>query len=282
MRYLTCKSYGFIYSLMAESTYKILRTQASQLIRQLSGSARAIETAAHTALHLGNVERWAQGEFNFQRQAHEQRLASLEHRVLKLEKVTKALQSAGKPESCPESCDAHEVVSIAPSYFNTWQNLIAQIDRQQSLFVDNPSVLELGCGAAKCCSYLRGRVEQYVGVEPSDVLLEAARRRIGDTNFSFLGIKNIGSIVLQADLVLLFAEKHRWSVHDLETLLGIAEAHLAKQGRILLHIPYKFSDLDDAGWQLSTRLAALGLESCVEEQITEQGSYVIISRRQNV
>ena len=267
---------------MAESTYKILRSQAGQLMRQLSGSARAIESAEHTAQHLGNVERWAQGQFDFQRHAHEQRLANLEHRVLKLEKVTKALQSAGRSLSCPQAEDAHDAISITPSYFNTWQNLISQIDGRESLLVAKPSVLELGCGVAKCCSYLRGKVEQYIGVEPSDVLLAAARRRMRDADFSFVGIKNVASIDLQADLVLMFAEKQRWSVHDLETLLGVAEAHLAQKGKILLHIPFSFSDLNDAGWQLSTRLSALGLATNGDEQLTEQGSYVIISRRQYV
>lgn len=267
---------------MSDSTLKLISQQAKDIVRQVSGASSAAATAEHTAKHLQNVEHWAQQEFLLQRRAHEPRLTDLEQRVSKLEKVQKALTSAGTPASSPRKVDALDVVSVSPSYYEEWQGILSQIATREHLFDEPVSVMELYCGAAKTCSFLQDKVSIYVGVEPSDVLRSVAQRKIRDVRFSFVDMHQVAEHKLCAELVLLLAETQRWSVHDLETLLGVAEAHLADTGQILLHIPYTFAQLQEAGWGLEARLQALGLQAAKPEQSTTHGSYVLIGRKQDV
>lgn len=267
---------------MSDSSIKHFGQQAKHLVRQVSGAARAVSTAEHTASHLQNVERWAQQEFLQQRHAHEHRLNELESRVAKLEKVQHAITAAGQPEKTPSASDALNVVQITPSYFRHWTNLLAEVATTVPRLREPGAVLEIFCGAGKSAEFLSGRFLYYMGFEPSPVLRAAAARKLNEEHVSFIDDAQFRVLDYQADLILFLAEKQRWSIFDTEQLLTRAVAYLKPDGVVLLHLPLSLQELSLAGWSLEERVAKLGLVIRQNISISGPGAVLLLERESHV
>ena len=75
-------------------------------------------------------------------------------------------------------------------------------------------------------------------------------------------------------------EHDRWSCADAEEVFRHAAALLSPaKGKFLFVSPYPLGDLQEAGWEVSEKLAAVGLAVELQGTVTDRADY-ILARRQ--
>ena len=171
-----------------------------------------------------------------------------------------------------------------PSYYNQYSNLLSSIERSCEVFTDHCSVVELNCGGAKTYGYFNIRDVQYIGFDPSPILIEQARRTVDNPNHRFTVLHEdtlTKSSNSSADVVLALFEPGNWSVIMMRRFVRDGAELLKSGGALVLSTPLPYSELKEAAWDIEHELenAGFSLSSLRYIDNAKAGQYALVTRR---
>ena len=246
---------------MNSTASKIAHT-TKNVVRRLTGVARAQREVDHIGTHLKNVETWAQQQIAELTASQHQTIAAYEQRLLQLEKTRAAFLAAAAPVYAKTSLVPLEHFTVPDSYFAAWSKAFEQIQAQSQLLQGGLRVVELQCGLGKALQAVVDTDATYEGFDTSPTLIETARDYHRDeagsfNEFSLESIRQRQQTT--TDLVILAMEADRWSMVDAELLFQHSADLLAEsKGRFLFLCPYSTEDMEQAGWNVAHRLTETG------------------------